>query len=88
MNSRHFIIHKTEKQVSTKRTTHFIKVEADKTKIESKPNEIRSNSFISKMFCKICCDAGKTKEEVEKIILTNSFSDLEASLKLKDWKKI
>ena len=32
--------------------------------------------------------AGKTKEEVEKIILTNSFSDLEASLKLKDWKKI
>tara|TARA_E500000318_G_scaffold11999_1_gene10879 strand:+ start:1872 stop:2891 length:1020 start_codon:yes stop_codon:yes gene_type:complete len=32
--------------------------------------------------------AGKSKEEVEKIILTNSFSDLEASLKLKDWKKI
>ena len=32
--------------------------------------------------------AGKTKEEVEKIILTNSFSDLEASLKLKDWRKI
>ena len=29
-----------------------------------------------------------TSEEVEKIILTNSFSDLEASLKLKDWKKI
>ena len=32
--------------------------------------------------------SGKDKNEIEKIIMNNSFSDLEASLKLKDWKKI
>ena len=32
--------------------------------------------------------SGRDKEEIEKIIVNNSFSGLEASLKLKDWKKI